>query len=280
MVSQAKKPGPVGSASVESTTEAVTGAASPQEVSIHFRDRDAVAEVSMRRPDRRNALSLDVLHALADAFGSLAARPLRAVVLQGSSGCFSAGADLTELQGTLADLRVDDAVAAVAASVREIQVPVVAAIEGPCVGAAVEIAMACDLRVVSESAFIQLPAVHLGLLYRPGAVAELAGQLGSAVLARLLLFGDRLDAAEAVSLGLAAGPVVPAGGACERAFAFASLLPEPPSAAVGATKRLLVELGRGGDPSEFEGVRRALLTSPARAAALEAARARISGRRR
>lgn len=264
---------------MERAKEAAVTGATAERVPLRVDERDAVAVVSIERPERRNALSLDILRGLSNIFGSLATRPLRAVVLHGSAGCFSAGADLTELRGTLADLRVDDAVAAVAESVRELPIPVVAAIEGPCVGAAVEIAMACDLRVVSETAFFQLPAIHLGLLYRPGAVAELAGQLVPAVLARLLLFGDRVVADEAVSLGIAAGPVVRPTGASERAQELVGRLPAPPAEAVGATKRLLRELGRGGDPDEFEDVRRALLTSPARAAALDAARRRISGHR-
>ncbi len=249
----------------------------PRGLTLHR--RDAIAIVSIERPERRNALSLDVLHGLAEVFGSLVSHSTRAVVLQGSAGCFSAGADLGELEGTLSDLRVDDAVAAVGASVRATPIPVIAAIEGPCVGAAVEIAMACDLRVVSETAYFQLPAVHLGLLYRPGAVADLAKQIAPPVLARLLLFADRLSADESVALGVAAGPVTPASGASERALALAGQLPEPPADALGATKRLLVELARGGDPSAFEAVRRELLASPGRAAALAAARRRIAGRR-
>ncbi|HVC13801.1 MAG TPA: enoyl-CoA hydratase/isomerase family protein [Acidimicrobiales bacterium] len=243
-------------------------------------ERDTVAVVTIDRPERRNALSIELLRGLAGIFDSLSARPLRAVVLQGAAGCFSAGADLGELEGSLADLRVDNAVASAADAVRACSLPVVAAIEGPCVGAAVELAMSCDLCVVSDTAVFALPAVHLGLLYRPGAVAQLAAQLPPAVLSRLLLFGDRVRAEESVTLGLAAGPVAPATGALDAALAVAGRLPDPPSDALRATKRLLVELRRGADPGAFEELRRTLLTSPARAAALDAARERISGRRR
>ncbi len=239
-------------------------------------EKNGIAVVTINRPERRNALSRELLAQLKDVLGSYEGSSCHAIVLEGSCDCFSAGADLGEISGSVADFAVDDAVAAVTATIRSSSLPVIAAIEGPCIGAGVELAMACDLRVASASAFFRVPSVRLGLLYRPGAIADLARCMPPAVLSRLLLFGDTLGAEQAASCGLVAAPVVGGSQARSRAIELASLLPSPASEAATATKRLLVELVGGTDAHEvatdFEEERRRLIGSPARLAALATAR--------
>jgi len=248
-------------------------------------EEDGIAVLTLSRPHRRNALSRTLLATLADRLAAFDASPVRAVVLEGADGCFSAGADLGELEGSEADLTMDDAVAEAARAVRRLGVPVVAALEGPCIGAAIELAAACDLRVASETAFFEIPAVRLGVLYRPGAVAELATVLPRDTLVRLLLFGERIEAAEAAAVGLVTPPVAPPGGArsaaIERAQAYAERLPHAAWPAARATKRLLASLTAETDASErrrtideLEAERRRLAASAERVAALERKRPR------
>lgn len=246
---------------------------------LRVAESDGIATLTIDRTRRRNALSRALLAGLADAVSSRDGSALRAIVLEGAGDCFSAGADLDELDGTLDDLTMDDAVAAAANALRTVSVPVVAAIEGPCVGAAVELAMACDVRVASSSAFFEVPAVRLGILYNPAAVARLHRQLPPHTLTRLLLLGERLDAEALAASGVVAAPATAQGRARDRACELARLGPPGPWPAAQATKRLLVALSAGpatGIPTlaAFEADRRRLAVSEDRAAALAAARTR------
>ncbi len=122
-----------------------------------------VGEIRLDRPDKRNALSKADMLALADAVDELVEAGSSAVILTGSSTVFSAGADLSELSMTEADLEVEDGLAAAADRLAGVPVPTIAAIEGPCLGAGVELAAACDVRVAGEGAYFMIPAARLGI---------------------------------------------------------------------------------------------------------------------
>jgi enoyl-CoA hydratase len=122
-------------------------------------------------------------------------------------------------------------------------VPVIAAIEGPCLGAAVDLALACDVQVAGRTAWLQVPAVRLGLLYNPRAVARLHRTLARATTSRLLLLGERFDAPAAQQAGLV-GEVVETGRAVERAAELATRVPLG-TRAVRETRALLADLDAG-----------------------------------
>jgi enoyl-CoA hydratase len=228
-----------------------------------------LAVVKLSRPGKRNALSGALLAELTGKLGGPAVLAARAVILRGTGGCFSAGADLAELDGTARDLAMAEAIARAAGALRDLPVPVVAAIEGPCMGGAVELALACDLRVASQTALFEIPAVRLGILYRPQAYAEMAAVLPAATLTRLALLGERMDAAEALRAGLVS-VVVPTGQALPEAARRLGRLPGPGSAAVTLTKRLLRDIALGRfDPAAWAGSRQEVMASPGRKAALD-----------
>jgi enoyl-CoA hydratase/carnithine racemase len=134
--------------------------------------------------------------------------------------------------------------------------------------------MACDLRIGSPTALFELPALRLGLLYNPAAVARLWRILPEATMKRLLLAGERLDGREALAAGIlthaaeAGRTLAAAENAARSACAVA------PSALI-QTKRLLVALADGTtDVSAWEDARRALLGSVERRSALAAATAK------
>ncbi|PXY18399.1 hypothetical protein BA062_35370 [Prauserella flavalba] len=186
-----------------------------------------------------------------------------AVVLSGDGDVFSAGADLRELTGTRADLAFDEELAATIEAVRAVPVPVVAAIEGPCLGAAVELALACDLRIAGAGAWFRVPAVDLGLLYRPETIARLHRTLPRDIVTRLVLLGQRLDADDGL-----ASEVVASGQAVARAHAVAEKLPVP-GPAFRQTKALLAELDDAvWDTGRWERVRLELLDSDERRQAI------------
>lgn len=226
--------------------------------------------LTLDRPSRRNALSRELLGLLRQALASAAAENLRAVVLTGGADCFSAGADIMELQGSVADIGFDEALADVVAAIRSGPYLAIAAIEGPCIGAALDLALACDARIASPKAFFELPALRLNLLYNPAAIARLSRTLPQATLKRLLLMGERIDGSDALAAGIVthiAAQAETLATANEIACAACSVAPR----ALIETKRLLVALEDGsGDLSQWQRVRRELLASVERRSALAA----------
>lgn len=232
----------------------------------------SVAVVRIDRPKRRNALSLSTLRRLDAALRAASEGDTGAVVLTGTQAVFSAGADLVELGRGVEDLAVDESIAATVDTILSVPVPVAAAVEGPCLGAAFDLLMACDVRIAGEGAFFSVPATRLGILYEPAALARLFRVLGRQTIARLLLFGEQIDATGAAEIGIIAR-VVPTGAALSTALELA----ERPSAfvrpAVEATRELLVELEQNGfDLDAWQGRRRQLLSSTERMRAVARAR--------
>ena len=236
---------------------------------------DGVLEVTLENAQRRNALSLSLLSALGRAIDDAREGDFRAVVLAGAGDGFSAGADLADLTGTIADRAVDDAIQGAAASIRDCPVPVIAAVEGPCIGGALEVALNCDAIVAAESAYFALPATHLGLLYDPRAVARLRLRMNPAAMRWLLLLGERIDARTGAAMGLVAR-VVREGTAGAEARALAERVSAVSPHAVTATKKLLNELEEGcARLDEWERVRLDILNSTERRERVEQVKARL-----
>jgi enoyl-CoA hydratase/carnithine racemase len=240
--------------------------------------RDEVATIRIDRPERRNALTRAALERLPGLLADAVATGARAVVVTGGPRCFSSGVDLDELRGTGVDAAVDTVIAEAVGAIRSLRVPVIAAIEGPCAGAAVELAVACDVRVAGSGAgaFFLLPAAKLGLLYRPEATARLTAELGRQTVSRLLLLGERIPADDAVSAGIVAR-VVPAGEALGAALALAERAAAGERKAVQLTKHLIAESSAAAPPGEaWELRRRELLESDARRDAVTRAKEELA----
>ena len=236
---------------------------------------DGVLEVIIENARRRNALSRPLLWALGRAVDDARAGDVRAVVLAGDGDGFSAGADLAELTGMIDDRAMDEATEKAAASIRGCRVPVIAAVEGPCIGGALELALSCDVIVAAEGARFALLATHLGLLYNPRAVARLHLRLSPPALRWLLLLGERLDARTGLAMGLVAR-VVPDGAARAEARALAERVSARSRPAVAATRKLLDELDRGSVRlEEWERVRLDILGSTERRERIEEAKTRL-----
>ena len=204
---------------------------------------DGVGVVTLRRPDRLNALSSEVAAGLHEAFRAAGADDaVRAIVVAGDGRAFCAGADIGELDtldgphGFSAFVRrLTDAFDSLARCPK----PSVAAVHGVALGGGLELALACDLRVAEEGARL-VPEIKLGLLPGAAGTARLPRLLPKAVAKQLLLTGEPLLAAEAHRLGLV-NEVVPAGTALDAALALASRLAALPPLALAAAKRLVDE---------------------------------------
>lgn len=218
----------------------------------------STAVVRITRPAKRGALTVDLLERLAAAFESEAVRFSAAVVLTGESDVFSAGVDLHEVGHGAADIAIDDAVAAAATAIRGTTGPVLCAIEGPCMGAAVELALAADVLVAGRSSVFALPATKLGILYRPDALRDLVARLGYQTVARLVLIGEQIEAEEARGAGIVAEVVDP-GHALETALALAAPAAAASRAATAATKAVLGQAQKDSPIPDEEEIRRNLL---------------------
>ena len=156
----------------------------------------AVTELRIARPERRNALDTAHCRDLHAAVDAALADGARAIVLSGEGTAFCSGADLH----TVGDAGFLDALYAMLQRVVEVPVPVVAAVNGPAIGAGTQLAIAADLRVVAEGAVFGLPTAGLGLAVDPWTVRRLALLAGGGPARRMLLACERLDVTAAAGL--------------------------------------------------------------------------------
>jgi enoyl-CoA hydratase len=168
--------------------------------------RGGVAVVTVSDPARRNALTLDLSDRLARAVEACDRdESVHAIVITGAPPAFCAGGDLGALaaageSGSAADLR---RIYAGFLAVANAAVPTIAAVNGPAVGAGLNLALACDLRLAGPGASFDARFLQLGI-HPGGGMTWLAQRaLGPQTAAALALFGEPLDAAEAVRVGLA-----------------------------------------------------------------------------
>lgn len=170
--------------------------------------RDSVLQVTLNRPQKRNALSRDMLAELRNVFETAAAdRTLLAAVVQGAGEkCFAAGGDLRDLSTVRSR---DDAVAmadagrAALEAVRRFPVPVVAAVNGDALGGGAELALACDFRVMATHAQIGFIHGRLNIATAWGGGVDLLRLLGPTTGLRLLARSELVDADTALAIGLA-----------------------------------------------------------------------------
>jgi enoyl-CoA hydratase len=234
---------------------------------IRVTHQEGVVSIFLNRPERRNALSLELLSTLGNALSREIRDDTSALIISGVDGSFSAGADLADLTGTPEDLGMDDAIEDVTGKIRDLPVPVIAAIDGPCLGGAFDLALSCDFRIASKDAFFQVPATRLGLLYNPRSIVRMRQLLGRDAVFRMLVLGERLDADAACRAGIVSR--VTEGASYNAAMEIAQATLGNIRSAVAATKKLLNAMDEiDYDPGEWEQQRRALLSSPERLAAV------------
>ncbi len=167
-------------------------------------ERDgAVGIARLNRPDARNALSPEVMHALAEICEAWDADPeVRCVVLAGGEAYFAAGADIKGLR----DRSFQDAMVSPTASfwprMAAIRTPLIAAVSGYALGGGCELALLCDMIVASETAQFGQPEIMLGLIPGGGGTQRLARVMGKQRAMELVLTGRRIGAEDAYAFGL------------------------------------------------------------------------------
>jgi 2-(1,2-epoxy-1,2-dihydrophenyl)acetyl-CoA isomerase len=203
---------------------------------------DAVATITLDRPDALNALTVPMKRQLLAALREVARdRGVRAVILTGAGRAFGAGQDLKErLEPDAAPLGVEvrERYNPIIQAMRGLPKPIIGAINGVAAGAGASLALACDLRIVAEGATIALAFGRVGLVPDSGATWLLPRLVGAAKAAEVALLGEALPADEIVRLGLAV-KVAPAGSLLEEAGAMAARLAAGAPRALALTKQAL-----------------------------------------
>jgi enoyl-CoA hydratase/carnithine racemase len=175
-------------------------------------ERDGVAAIiTMRRPERRNALSLAMMRELTAALGELGGdRGVRAIVIAGEGPAFSAGHDLRELRGRdeAAYTEIFDQCVVLMAAIESAPQPVIAEVSALATAAGCQLVAACDLAVASTQARFATPGVRIGLFCCTPMVA-LSRDIGRKRAMQMLLTGEPIDAATALDWGLVNAVVAP-----------------------------------------------------------------------
>lgn len=204
-------------------------------------DDTGVRVLCMNRPSSKNSLDSELVTALGDALDAAAsASDVRTLILTGAGGAFCSGVDLKSAKEDLeSEPRLSARLHAfhrVIHAITGLSVPVIAAVDGPAVGFGADLALACDLRLLSSTAYLEEKFVALGLMPDGGATFHLPRLIGLGRALDALLLGTRIDAAKALELGLASRVVEPE-RLRDEALGLARKLAAGPPLALAAIKR-------------------------------------------
>lgn len=206
-----------------------------------FQKVGAVAHISLDRPQVVNAYNIQMRDDFSEALSAVQLDPeVRALLITGEGRGFCAGADLTEFGSAPSQV--------IARRVRwerdvwgqlvNLDKPIVAAVHGFCIGSGLEIALLCDLRTAAAGTVFALPEVQLGMIPAAGGTQTLPRVAGGSQALDLLLTGRRIEAEEALAMGLVTRLAAPE-SLRDEGWRLANELAELPAKAVAAMKRLL-----------------------------------------
>jgi len=199
----------------------------------------AVLTITLNRPEVFNAFNAALHAALYAALEEAAAPEVRAVVLTGAGRGFCAGQDLKEFQEAPSSIRerLEQTYHPNIRAIRALEKPVLAAVNGPCAGAGLSLAAACDVRISSDAATFVPGFIGIGLIPDSGGSFFIHRLLGFARAFEWMSSNRRLTAAEAHAWGLVS-EVVEGDGLAARAAELAATWSAAPTRAIGMTKRL------------------------------------------
>lgn len=170
---------------------------------LEWHDLDAVIEIN--RPQQLNTLSRETLHELSVALTELGRSPqIRKIIITGAQGIFSVGADLNEIAqpDSASALDFSQLGQSVFAQIRNSQAMTIAAIDGHCLGGGLDLALSCSVRLSTSRSTFQHPGARRGIMTGWGGTALLPRLVGRANALRLLLTAERINAHEALRIGL------------------------------------------------------------------------------
>ncbi|RLB40670.1 MAG: crotonase [Deltaproteobacteria bacterium] len=181
--------------------------------------KDGVGFLLLNRPEVRNAFNQVMIDEIRESLECIRKdKEIRVLIVTGAGKAFQAGADIAELRrmSPLELLRWNDGIVRINAALESLPQPVIAAINGAAMGGGLELALACTIRVMEESAKIGLPEVKLGIIPGTGGTIRLPRLIGIGRAAKLILTGDPIGAKDALELGLV-DEIVPDGSVLKAA---------------------------------------------------------------
>jgi len=207
---------------------------------INLTTQDGILTIQMNRPDKKNALTLDMYTIMAGAMRAAEADPsVRVILFTGAGGNFTSGNDLGDFMIS-PPVGKESPVWHFLSALLEAKKPLVSAVTGVAVGIGTTMLLHCDLAYAGESARFILPFINLGLVPEAGSSLLLPRFLGHVRAAELLMLGDAFDAAKAYELGLVNQVVADAEVEALARSKAAQLAAKPP-AALRLTKAMLKE---------------------------------------
>ena len=203
----------------------------------------AVATVRLNRPDRRNALTQEMLSELRDVVENVADDDrIRALLITGEGPTFCSGQDLSIFTGKVEGHTVREAIVKyykpLILAMVELQKPIIGAINGGAAGAGASLALACDLRIMADDAYLLQAFSNIGLVPDAGSTWFMARLVGYSRAFQLCVEAERIPAQRCLDLGLC-NRVVPAASLQQEALAWALSLAQRPTMAIGWTKHAL-----------------------------------------
>ena len=170
-------------------------------------EKDGILHVKLNRPEKRNALNWQIIGEIKQCFADVATQPaVEVVLLSGEGKCFSAGTDLNAFQGAMGqqDLRraIRRQFQAMFNEIELLEKPVIALIHNYCFGGALELALACDLRICTTDATFNIPEVNMGMVPDGGGSQRLPRVIGVGRAKELILTGKTINAEKAERWGL------------------------------------------------------------------------------
>ncbi|RMD94215.1 MAG: enoyl-CoA hydratase [Calditrichaeota bacterium] len=213
---------------------------------IILQRKDKIAQITLNRPQRLNALNEAMIDELTHALNTCQKEDtIRAIVIKGAGNHFCSGGDIQVMQEYLAAKKPEQffqeplkKIHRFALSITKLPKPVVAAIQGHASGAGFNLALCCDLRIAGQSAKFSQAFIKIGLIPDTGGTFLLPRIVGWAKALELCLSGEILDAREALQLGLV-NQVVPDEELDKTAMTLANKLANGPTFAIGKLKILL-----------------------------------------
>lgn len=216
---------------------------------LEYGCEEGVAIVRLNRPDKLNALNPAMIADLRELVAAVRAdRAVRVLVITGAGRAFSAGADisrLVEIKDTGTAIEFFETIQTTFNALDDLDRPTIAAINGLALGGGCELALACDLRIMADSATLGVPEIKIGALPGAGGTQRLAKMLPPAIAKQMIYLGEPLSSAAALQHGLV-NAVVPDAAVTDEAIRWARRLTALPPIALRCGK-MLVHTGINAD---------------------------------
>ncbi|MCB9421640.1 MAG: enoyl-CoA hydratase/isomerase family protein [Ardenticatenaceae bacterium] len=224
---------------------------------VRTEQRGPIFEIVLNRPDKRNAINMELFRGVDTAVFQANKTPnLRAVLIRGEGKAFSAGIDVSALLGLAQEYgphwqtrmrSITDEFQGILTRLERLELPTIALLHGHCLGLALELALACDIRIAAEGTLLGLPETRLGFIPDVGGTTRLTRLVGPARAKELIFTGRQFDTTYAERSGIV-NAVVPADELLAKGEELAAEISLAAPLAVGMAKRVidgLADVDRG-----------------------------------